>query len=114
MQELCAIHVDWVKRQTLKAYLCVIAGREIWLPKSQMVDTLFVGQRNVDTWVPCWLAENNGLFDPSAVVEIDDGIVSKWYREMAMKFHPDRGGHHEAMVAINFAYERLKEMLTKT
>jgi hypothetical protein len=37
--------------------------------------------------------------------------VSQWYREMNMKFHPDRFGSHEAMTAINTAYLRLKELL---
>jgi hypothetical protein len=40
------------------------------------------------------------------------GVLTRWYREMAMRFHPDRtldGG--EAMKAINFAHERLQELL---
>lgn len=40
-----------------------------------------------------------------------DEVVPTWYREMALKFHPDRGGSTEAMKAINFAHERLKEMI---
>jgi hypothetical protein len=23
-----------------------------------------------------------------------DGVVSRWYREMVLRFHPDRGGQH--------------------
>lgn len=37
-------------------------------------------------------------------------IIRRWHAEMAMKFHPDRGGSHEAMVAINAAHERLREL----
>ena len=37
-------------------------------------------------------------------------IIRKWHREMALKFHPDRGGHVEAMKAINHAADRLKEL----
>jgi DnaJ-class molecular chaperone len=33
------------------------------------------------------------------------------YREAAMRHHPDRGGSHDAMVAINNLYERLAEIL---
>lgn len=41
-------------------------------------------------------------------------IVARWYREMSLRFHPDRGGSHEAMVAVNACYERLKELLNDT
>jgi hypothetical protein len=33
------------------------------------------------------------------------------YRELALRHHPDRGGSHEAMVAVNEMYERLNELL---
>lgn len=33
------------------------------------------------------------------------------YREMALRHHPDRGGSHEAMVAVNEMYERLNGLL---
>jgi curved DNA-binding protein CbpA len=33
--------------------------------------------------------------------------VDGWYRGLVLKYHPDRGGSHEAMVAINDAHERL-------
>lgn len=38
-------------------------------------------------------------------------IISRWYRELAMKFHPDRGGSHEQMQAINEANDLLKRLL---
>jgi hypothetical protein len=38
-----------------------------------------------------------------------EGKVRSWYREMVLKYHPDRGGNHEAMKAINDAHERLKQ-----
>lgn len=37
-------------------------------------------------------------------------IIRMWHREMAMKFHPDRGGSVEAMAAINAAHDRLKKL----
>jgi hypothetical protein len=38
-------------------------------------------------------------------------IVKRWYGEMALRFHPDRGGSHAAMVAINEVRGRLEELL---
>lgn len=38
-------------------------------------------------------------------------ILSRWHREMVLRFHPDRGGSHEAMVALNVAFERLQELV---
>jgi hypothetical protein len=38
--------------------------------------------------------------------------IKSWYREMAMKYHPDRTlDNGAAMSAINHGYERLKELL---
>jgi hypothetical protein len=37
-------------------------------------------------------------------------IVKTWYREMSLRFHPDRDGSHQAMTAINCAHDRLKEL----
>jgi uncharacterized protein (DUF3820 family) len=37
--------------------------------------------------------------------------VDRWYRQLVMDYHPDRGGSHEAMVAINDAHERLLALL---
>jgi hypothetical protein len=39
-----------------------------------------------------------------------DTVIRQWHREMVMRFHPDRGGSHEAMTALNVAYERLQEL----
>jgi hypothetical protein len=38
--------------------------------------------------------------------------IRSWYREMALKYHPDRTlDSGAAMSAINHGYERLKELL---
>jgi hypothetical protein len=37
-------------------------------------------------------------------------IVRQWYRQMSRDYHPDRGGSHEAMQAVNDGYERLLEL----
>jgi hypothetical protein len=38
-------------------------------------------------------------------------LIQQWYREMALAYHPDRGGSHEAMKAISRAHERLRELV---
>jgi len=38
-------------------------------------------------------------------------VLRRWYRELSLKYHPDRGGSHEAMVAVNDAHERLQRMV---
>jgi hypothetical protein len=39
------------------------------------------------------------------------GIVKKWFSELALKYHPDRGGTDDAMAALNDALERLRTAL---
>jgi len=47
----------------------------------------------------------------SGVSQNIHGIVKQWYREMALKYHPDRTlGDSKQMSAINDAYDRLKEL----
>jgi hypothetical protein len=36
--------------------------------------------------------------------------VTQVFREMALRYHPDRGGSTEAMQAVNDYYQRLKEL----
>jgi hypothetical protein len=44
---------------------------------------------------------------------LTNGIIRTWFRELCLKFHPDRGGHVEAMKAINHAHDRLKDLVRK-
>jgi len=37
--------------------------------------------------------------------------LSRWFRENALRFHPDRGGNTEAMRAINEIHGKLKTLL---
>ena len=37
-------------------------------------------------------------------------LANRWYRQLAGEFHPDRGGSHEGMKAINRARDLLLEM----
>jgi hypothetical protein len=39
-----------------------------------------------------------------------EAIVKAWYRRMAYKYHPDRGGSTDAMQTINDAHDHLKEL----
>jgi hypothetical protein len=39
------------------------------------------------------------------------GVLKRWRNEMALRYHPDRGGDVRAMQAINNGYDRLLEML---
>jgi hypothetical protein len=38
-------------------------------------------------------------------------VLKTTYRELALRHHPDRGGSHEAMIAVNEMYERLNGLL---
>lgn len=38
-------------------------------------------------------------------------VADVWRRRMASKCHPDAGGSHEKMVAVNLGYELLTEIL---
>jgi hypothetical protein len=38
-------------------------------------------------------------------------ILTQWFAEMSRKYHPDAGGNHEAMTALNVAYARLRQLL---
>jgi hypothetical protein len=42
------------------------------------------------------------------------GILKRWRGEMALRYHPDRGGDVAAMQAINHGYDRLLEMIEAT
>jgi uncharacterized protein (DUF3820 family) len=48
---------------------------------------------------------------PSGALVDLPATIRTWYRELVMKYHPDRGGSHEAMVAITDAKERLEQMV---
>jgi hypothetical protein len=39
------------------------------------------------------------------------GLVSQWYRQLAREYHPDHGGTHEAMKAVNRGRELLLHLM---
>jgi hypothetical protein len=45
----------------------------------------------------------------TGMMQVGD-IIKRWWREMALRFHPDRGGDTKVMQAMNEAHERLKEL----
>lgn len=45
----------------------------------------------------------------SAIVDVP-AILKRWFRGASMRYHPDRGGSHEVMVAINAEYQALREL----
>ena len=44
---------------------------------------------------------------PAPVDDVDEGILKRTYRKMALKWHPDHGGSESAMKAVNDFYEVL-------
>lgn len=93
----------------------------------------FKGQRlaDVDTGYLEWLLENCALReslksavkaeldrrewnqspDPLHSSEITTDIVNTWHRRLAVKFHPDKGGSHAAMVAVNAGRDLLMQLM---
>ena len=65
---------------------------------------------NVDLREPLLTEVCNALvdYDPSPVPSTDK--VRIIYRELAFKWHPDRGGSTEAMQALNEFHDRLYEV----
>jgi hypothetical protein len=45
-----------------------------------------------------------------AVVDLQP-IIARWYRELCLRWHPDRGGSTEAMHAVNDAHDRLRQLV---
>lgn len=39
------------------------------------------------------------------------GLVSQWYRALSREYHPDRGGSHDALKAINRGRELLLQLM---
>jgi len=39
------------------------------------------------------------------------GIIGRWFSDLSRRHHPDRGGNHERMLALNDAHEELKRCL---
>jgi uncharacterized protein (DUF3820 family) len=40
-------------------------------------------------------------------------LIRRWYRQLSLRYHPDRGGSAEAMQAVNAAHELLQSLLVE-
>lgn len=47
--------------------------------------------------------------DPAAL----SAAIREWKRDLVLRHHPDRGGRHEAMTALNDAFDRLTEAMNR-
>ncbi len=70
-----------------------------------------------------WLLDECGSVTPAMrreirrILDVDHGaaialpaLANRWYRKLATEFHPDKGGSHEAMKAVNRGRDLLLEM----
>ena len=57
------VQVDRIANETLKAFLCVIDGEEVWLPKSQVADAEDYerGDTEVELSITEYIAKEKGL-----------------------------------------------------
>jgi curved DNA-binding protein CbpA len=39
------------------------------------------------------------------------GLMKRWFAELSLRYHPDRGGTDAEMRVVNDAYERLRKLL---
>jgi uncharacterized protein (DUF3820 family) len=69
-----------------------------------------LGRRQCRPGGPARGREAPGRSQPGKALVDLPSLIRTWHREMALKYHPDRGGSHEAMTAIAFAYDRLKQL----
>jgi hypothetical protein len=81
-----------------KPYLTAIA----WEALADWLEDRDEASRSIRGCSPVSMAPAKADFAPA---------IRTLQREMALRFHPDRdGGSHQAMVAINVAVERLKQL----
>ena len=55
--------------------------------------------------------ERRQYYSPAMpTTKVDAVQIQKIYRNLAMKWHPDKGGNHAAMQALNEFYEQIKQI----
>lgn len=62
MSQYHYLDVDLILKEGDKAFLCIVDGEEIWIPKSQMPDwdDYNEGDKDVELAVTEWYAEKQG------------------------------------------------------
>jgi hypothetical protein len=57
------VEFDEIKKETKNAFLCILEGEEIWIPKSQVADPADYeeGDKNVGMSITEWIAKQKGL-----------------------------------------------------
>lgn len=50
---------------------------------------------------------------PPAPVPDWEEVTRRWHRQLALVYHPDKGGSVEAMEVVNAGYALLKQLLTE-
>lgn len=54
--------------------------------------------------------EDDYHYDGSNLPANVAGLITRWHKEMVLRWHPDRGGDNRIMQAINDAADRLREL----
>jgi hypothetical protein len=91
-------------RKNKEKHTCPVCGLNAWTKPG--VD-LLVGH-------PCHAQDNGQVKAKPADHQAPSDLaetVAQWFREMSLRFHPDRGGATESMQAINHAHARLRDIL---
>jgi hypothetical protein len=97
VSEVTADYLEWCLHE--------FAGLRPWL-RAIIEEEL---ERREDDWyAQQGRARPNGC-NPGGLAAVRP-LVQRWYREMALRFHPDPGGDTVAMQTINAAHERLLEL----
>jgi hypothetical protein len=92
---------DGPDRKNRVKHTCPVCGVNAWTKPD--VD-LFKDHPHRDNTEPaCSKTEEPGPI-PSG------DVIRRWFREMCLKYHPDRNGDTKVMQALNDAHDRLKEL----
>jgi len=94
-------------------------GKNVWeLPTSYLV--WLSGLEDLSPWlrdaVEAALDVHLGRRSPAssaAGLPVWEPVVGRWYRELVMRHHPDRGGDTRVMQALNDAHDKLRAMLAE-
>ncbi len=60
---------------------------------------------------PCLACRLRAQQPPS---RLPAGLIDSWYRQLCLRWHPDRGGSTAAMQAVGDAYDLLRHLAAET